>query len=134
LLDTCWFIRRRYPSYRGGGQVNAFGRRIADETVMRALAVVISSFVCVIVVTLLLTVSEGIHDNHFLEVLFEVTSAFSTTGLSMGLTTELSPFGKVIVSITMFIGRLGPLTLAFALAEKKRSSKISNPEDHILIG
>lgn len=68
------------------------------------------------------------------EFALEATSAFSTTGLSMGLTSELSPVGKVIVAITMFAGRLGPLTLAYALAQKKRTSKIGYAEDHILIG
>lgn len=121
-------------AFRGGGQIHAFHRKIATETVMRALAVVVSSLACVFVVALLLTITEGMLEEHFLEVLFEATSAFSTTGLSMGLTSELSPLGKMIVTVTMFIGRLGPLTLAYALARKKRSSKISYPEDHILIG
>lgn len=121
-------------TFRGGGQVHAFQRKIAIETVLRALAVVMSSLVAVLVVALLLTVSEGMLEEHFLEVLFEATSAFSTTGLSMGLTSELSPAGKFIVIITMFAGRLGPLTLAYALAQKKRSSKIGYAEDHVLIG
>jgi trk system potassium uptake protein TrkH len=121
-------------TFRGGRQIHAFKRKIAEETVMRALAVVMSSLAFVLVVSLLLTVSEGMLEDHFLEVLFEATSAFSTTGLSMGMTGELSPIGKVIVTITMFAGRLGPLTLAFALAQKKRSTKIGYPEDHILIG
>ncbi|XID96022.1 TrkH family potassium uptake protein [Paenibacillaceae bacterium WGS1546] len=121
-------------TFRGGGQIHAFERKIATETVMRALAVVMSSLAVVLVVALLLTLSEGMLEEHFLEVLFEATSAFSTTGLSMGLTSELSPIGKIIVTITMFAGRLGPLTLAFALAQKKRTSKIGYAEDHILIG
>ncbi|MVO98589.1 TrkH family potassium uptake protein [Paenibacillus lutrae] len=121
-------------TFRGGGQIHAFKRKIVEETVMRALAVVMSSLVVVLCVSLLLTITEGMLEDHFLEVLFEATSAFSTTGLSMGLTSELSAPGKVIVIITMFAGRLGPLTLAFALAQKKRSSKIGYPEDHILIG
>lgn len=121
-------------TFRGGGAIHVFQRRIATGTVMRALAVVISSIACVFIVALLLTITEGMLEEHFLEVLFEVTSAFSTTGLSMGLTSELSPIGKIIVTITMFIGRLGPLTLAYALAKKKKSSKINYPEDHILIG
>jgi trk system potassium uptake protein TrkH len=73
-------------------------------------------------------------EDHFLEVLFEATSAFSTTGLSMGLTKDLSLPGKVIVCFTMFIGRLGPLTLAYALATRKKQSRIGYPEDNILIG
>lgn len=121
-------------TFRGQGQIHAFDRRIAPDAVMRALAVVVSSLGVVLLVSLLLTISEGMLEEHFLEVLFEATSAFSTTGLSMGLTSELSPAGKVIVMLTMFAGRLGPLTLAFALAQKKRTSKIGYPEDHILIG
>ncbi|MBP1895938.1 Ktr system potassium uptake protein B [Paenibacillus sp. GM2FR] len=121
-------------TFRGGGQIHAFKRKIGEETVMRALAVVMSSLVVVLCVSLLLTITEGMLEEHFLEVLFEATSAFSTTGLSMGLTSELSPPGKVIVIVTMFAGRLGPLTLAFALAQKKRLSKIGYAEDHILIG
>ncbi|WP_413381843.1 TrkH family potassium uptake protein [Alkalihalobacillus sp. 1P02AB] len=121
-------------TFRGGGQIHAFKRKIANETVMRALAVVTSSLACVLFVALLLTITEDMLEEHFLEVLFEATSAFSTTGLSMGLTSELSPVGKIIVIFTMFVGRLGPLTLAYALAKKKRTSKIGYPEDHVLIG
>lgn len=117
-----------------GGQIHAFRRKINPDTVMRALAVTISSMACVLLVTLLLTVTEGIHDRNFLEILFESVSAFSTTGLSMGLTWELSSPGKVIIAITMFVGRLGPLTLAYALSQRKDTSKIGYPEDHILIG
>lgn len=83
-------------TFRGGGQIHAFERKIAEETVIRALAVVMSSLAAVLVITLLLTISEGMLEDHFLEVLFEATSAFSTTGLSMGLTNELSPAGKLL--------------------------------------
>ena len=121
-------------TFRGGGQIHAFERKISIDIVMRALAVVVSSLLCVLIVSLLLTITEGMYEDHFLEVLFEATSAFSTTGLSMGLTSELTPLGKVIVAVTMFIGRLGPLTLAYALAKKKRESKLGYPEDHVLIG
>lgn len=121
-------------TFRGGGQIHAFGRKIPQDTVMRALAVVISSLAFVLLISLVLTITEDMLEEHFLEVLFETISAFSTTGLSMGLTSELSPLGKFIVTITMFIGRLGPLTLAFALSQKKITSKIGYPEDNIMIG
>ncbi|KGA97123.1 Ktr system potassium transporter B [Alkalihalobacillus alcalophilus ATCC 27647 = CGMCC 1.3604] len=121
-------------TFRGGGPIHVFKRKIGTETVMRALAVVVSSLTCVFIVALLLTITENMLEEHFLEVLFEATSAFSTTGLSMGLTSELTSLGKIIVTITMFIGRLGPLTLAYALAKKKNSTKIGYPEDQVLIG
>ncbi|MCR2805350.1 TrkH family potassium uptake protein [Paenibacillus soyae] len=121
-------------TFRGGGQIHAFNRRISEDAVMRALAVVVSSLFFVLLVTILLTITENMMTDHFLEILFEATSAFSTTGLSMGLTADLSTAGKIIVTITMFLGRLGPLTLAYALAQKRTKSKIGYPEDHILIG
>jgi len=121
-------------TFRGGGKVHAFGRRVPDGSILRALAVVMSSIMVVLLVALALTITENLLEDHFLEVLFEATSAFSTTGLSMGLTKDLSLPGKIIVSITMFIGRLGPLTLAYALATRKQQSRISYPEDNILIG
>ncbi|MDF2922238.1 MAG: Na+-transporting synthase [Paenibacillaceae bacterium] len=121
-------------TFRGSGQIHAFHRKINQETVMRALAVVVSSISAVLLITMLLTMSEGLHDDNFLEILFEATSAFSTTGMSMGLTGDLTSPGKIIISITMFIGRLGPLTLAYALSQKKKTSKFSYPEDNVLIG
>jgi len=121
-------------TFRGGGQVHAFGRQVPQGSVTRALAVVMSSLAVVLVVALALTITEDMLEDHFLEVLFEATSAFSTTGLSMGLTKDLSLLGKIIVCFTMFIGRLGPLTLAYALATRKQHSRIGYPEDNILIG
>lgn len=121
-------------TFRGGGQVHAFGRKISTDNIHRALAVVMSAITGVLLVTMLLTITEGLLDEHFLAILFEATSAFSTTGLSMGLTPLLSDTGKIIISITMFAGRLGPLTLAYALSQKKKATKIGYPEDNILIG
>lgn len=121
-------------TFKGGGQVKAFKRGISMDSILRALAVVISSLLCVLIVALLLTLSENLLEDKFLEVLFEATSAFSTTGLSMGLTRDLTDTGKVIIAITMFIGRLGPLTLAYALAHRKAKSRFEYPEDSIMIG
>lgn len=121
-------------TFRGGGQIHAFERKVSQETVMRALAVVMTALAFVLTVTLVLTVTEDVAEDNFLAVLFEATSAFSTTGLSLGVTGELSTAGKIVVTITMFLGRLGPLTLAYALAQKKQNSKIGYPEDHILVG
>jgi trk system potassium uptake protein TrkH len=121
-------------TFRGRGQIHAFKREISQETVMCALAVVMSSLTTVLFIALLLAISEVLLEDHFLKILFEASSAFSTTGLSMGLTRELTDAGKIIVSVAMFAGRLGSLTLTFALAQKKRSSRIGYVEDHVLIG
>mgnify|MGYP003887446455 CR=1 FL=1 len=67
-------------------------------------------------------------------ILFETVSAFGTVGLSLGTTTKLTQMGKLLLCIVMFIGRLGPLTLMIALAERKREPEILYPEEHIMIG
>ncbi|MBM7633220.1 TrkH family potassium uptake protein [Geomicrobium sediminis] len=121
-------------TFRSGDQVHIFKRRIVVETVMRALAVVISSLLWIIAVALLLSITEGLHDSYFMMILFETVSAFSTTGLSMGLTSELSTTGKIIVMITMFVGRLGPLTMAYALTYRQTKNRVKYPEETILIG
>ena len=67
--------------------------------------------------------------------LFEQVSAFSTAGLSVGETTNnLSSFGKTIIMITMFIGRIGTLLMAFSLMQKKRNTNYQYPEAHLMVG
>ena len=65
---------------------------------------------------------------------FEVISAFGTVGMSLGLTPELSPIGKVLISFLMFIGRVGPLTLAFALAKEHNKEPFKFVKEDIMIG
>ncbi|RFU71259.1 hypothetical protein D0469_02480 [Peribacillus saganii] len=67
-------------------------------------------------------------------IMFEATSAFGTVGLSMGLTPELSPIGRIIIIFTMFSGRLGPLTVAFAVAMKRKPDAVRHPKGKIMIG
>ncbi|MFD2748161.1 TrkH family potassium uptake protein [Paenibacillus yanchengensis] len=123
-----------WNTFRGGGQIHAFGRKISQDIVLRALAVLVSSLLFIVIISLILTITENKLEDQFFDVLFETTSAFSTTGLSTGLTGNLTPLGKIIVTITMFIGRLGPLTLAFALSQRKTNSKIGYPEENIMVG
>jgi trk system potassium uptake protein TrkH len=72
--------------------------------------------------------------NYFLSILFESTSAFGTVGLSTGITPRLTSLGKLIIIITMFIGRVGPLTLAVAVAMRKEKADYSYPEENLAIG
>jgi trk system potassium uptake protein TrkH len=69
----------------------------------------------------------------FLDLLFEITSAFGTVGLSTGVTSNLSDLGKLIVSAMMSIGKLGPLTLALAISNR-RVKRFSYSEEHIMVG
>lgn len=119
---------------RGQRDVHMFKRRIATELILRSLAVIMISIGVVVLVTFLLTLTEHSLQKDFMEILFEATSAFGTVGLSMGLTADLSFLGKMIIIITMFIGRLGPLTLAFALAQKRSKTSLRYAEEKIMIG
>ncbi|MBH5318278.1 Ktr system potassium transporter B [Paenibacillus sp. GSMTC-2017] len=121
-----------YSNIRGRSQVHIFKRKISNELVLSALSVIMISLSLVLVVSFILTITEP--GQQFIDLLFEATSAFATVGMSLGITPELSPVGKAIIIFTMFAGRLGPLTLAFALANKQRDSKIGYPEEKVLIG
>ena len=110
--------------------VEVFKRRIDWELINKALAiVVISIFYIVVVTTIILSIESFPTD----KVIYEVLSAFSTTGLSMGITAELGVISKLLIIITMFIGRLGPMTVALAFTNNKKSL-IKYPKEDILIG
>ncbi len=93
-----------------------------------------------VIVTLLLTVTEppalkqaGITDNVFMRIQFEALSAFGTVGLSMGITPHLTVVGKVLIILSMFVGRVGPLTLAVGLAAR-RVPPFQYPEERVWVG
>lgn len=116
---------------RGRGDVEVFGRRIPDSYVKKALAVVgIGIFtVCVSVMALCL-----VENMEFLDLIFEVFSAMGTVGLTRGITAALSLAGKIIIIITMFLGRIGPITMALAFNRKGRKSLRHYPDDKIMVG
>lgn len=118
---------------KGKEDVEIMERRIPIHLVFRAFAIAIVSMAVIITMTMILTFTE---DQVFLNLLFEVTSAFATVGVTRGITPELSGIGKVVIISTMFIGKVGPLTLAFALAKKHRQydGKYRYPEDKLMIG
>jgi trk system potassium uptake protein TrkH len=82
-------------------------------------------------VVFILTVTE---DLKFIDLLFESFSAFGTVGLSAGITPNLSMAGRIIITITMFVGRLGPLTLVLALIQRQQSTTLRYPEEIVRIG
>lgn len=119
---------------KGKSDVEAFKKRIPYELIFRALAVLGISLFLVIFVTIILTLTES--ESSFIDILFETTSAFATVGLTRGITPGLSNIGKVILTFTMFAGRLGPLTLGFALAKNQEKNKgnYRYPEGRIIVG
>jgi len=116
---------------RGRSDAECFGRRIPKEIIYKAFSVMFIAFILVVAVTMALTITEHAE---FMQVLFEVTSAFGTVGLTTGITPSLSTAGKGWLILTMFAGRVGPITLAFAIAMRARKAQIQYPEGKIIIG
>ncbi|WP_097677445.1 TrkH family potassium uptake protein [Anaerosalibacter sp. Marseille-P3206] len=118
---------------KGDRDVVLFKKRISQEIINRSLAILSVGICLVTVVSLILTISE---EATFLDLLFETTSAFGTVGLTRGVTPSLSKFGRVLIILTMYSGRVGPLTMAFAFA-KKQKSKLNNyrySEGNLFVG
>ena len=116
---------------RGTEEVNTMGRRIPKDLIYRAFSITVYSIGIVLLILFILTITEDAPLN---VLLFEVISAFGTVGMSLGLTPELSTVGKVSIAIMMFMGRVGPLTLAFALAKRKKKLPFKYVEEKIMIG
>jgi trk system potassium uptake protein len=116
---------------RNREQVIAFGREIPIMLVFRALTVALISIALVFSSAMLLTITE---DYSFIVILFETVSAYGTVGLSMGITPELSEASRLIVTITMFVGRLGPLALVLALAGHTARHTVRYAPETVKIG
>ena len=105
----------------------AFKRRISNKVIMQAFNVVFLSLMVVVIGTLLLCVTAP--ECTFIQILFEVTSAFGTVGLSTGITPYLNSISKFILILIMFIGRLGAMTVATMIANKKPRTAVYSVED-----
>ena len=121
-------------SIRGRLQAEAFGREIPHFQVHRALTVAALGLTLVFVVSLALTFTERGKDIPSLHLFFDTVSAFGTTGLSTGVPSELSLAGKIMYMITMLAGRLGPLTLALALAPREDATEYRFMQERVKIG
>lgn len=120
-----------WSSLKGKEEIQIFKRRISQDIIVKALNVITLSLGLVIIMTILLSYTEG---EDFIKVLFEVVSAFGTVGLSTGITSSLTIAGKIIIIVTMFAGRIGPLGLVLALIQKREPEMIRYPEEKIMVG
>jgi trk system potassium uptake protein TrkH len=116
---------------RGREDIVFFRYRLVQERIFKALTITLLALLFIITVTMVLSTTE---DSNFLMILFETTSAFGTVGLSLGLTLKLTTFGKLMICFTMFAGRLGPITLAYALGQKNKKELYRYPEGKMIIG
>jgi potassium uptake TrkH family protein len=116
---------------RGEPTVHVMRRRLPDAVQRQALTVALLSVGAVVAAVLVLQIlTEFTLD----EVLFEVISAFATVGLSTGITADLPPAAHALLTILMFVGRLGPITLASALAMRERPRRYELPEERPIVG
>jgi trk system potassium uptake protein len=111
--------------YRGDLRTSVFGRTIPDETIQRAVGLFVIAFGLITVAIFVLTtteigaVSHPFTQGKFLALMFEATSAFNTVGLTMGVTPELTTPGRIVCVLLMYLGRVGPLTFAAAIALRR---------------
>lgn len=125
LFATIW------STIRGKEHAGAYGREFTAQQVNRALTVVMLSLGFIVIIVFILTITE---EFRFLNLLFETVSAFGTVGLSTGITPDLSTAGLLLITITMFVGRLGSLALALSLLQRQQASLLRYPQESIRIG
>lgn len=117
---------------RNHKEVNLFGRSLAKETVSKAMAVAGMSFVIMFASTVLLS---AVMQADLLDILYETISATATVGLTRNLTSSLNIYGKIIIIATMYLGRVGPISLAVAFnLKKEKTNIIKNPVEDISVG
>ncbi len=132
LIATTW------SALRGRRDINLFSRRVSPESINKAFALSVLSLFLVFFISILLMIMER---QSLLPVLFEEVSAFGTVGLSVGtsgspcsLSTIFSPWGKLLVVLTMYAGRVGPITAGVAFLSRATEPRFHYPEEKILIG
>ena len=118
---------------RGCKNVNIFKKRLEIEVIIRALAIVMLGLFVILSSTFVLSIFENAT---LFEYLFEATSAFGTVGLSLGMTPTLSSMGKLTLIITMFMGRVGVLTMGMAISIRiqKTDTKLKYPSEKVMVG
>ena len=120
-----------YSAVKGRNETEAYGRRVSATLVKKAMAVLVLSFSVMILSVMALSMVQS---GDFIDILYESTSAIATVGLSRGLTMDLTVWGKLIIIITMYIGRIGPISLALFFNSKKYVNVKSYPTENIGVG
>lgn len=125
---------------RSRENVNLFHRTLSRVSLYRALSVTLTAATIIGIATMFLMITEGgirpfvETPGMFVEILFEVVSAFGTVGLSLGITGNLSALGKLIIVLVMYTGRLGPMLIALAISPREKKAKYQYAEEQVMIG
>ena len=121
-----------FATIRNKNSATLFGRRVSEDSVKKAVAVAVAFLAICATSTLLLMATS---DASALDTVYEAVSATATVGLSRNLTATLNTFGKIVIIVTMYFGRVGPISLAVALGRKSETQNvISEPTEDISIG
>ncbi len=112
--------------------INLFGRRLTDEVVKKANAVVVINATLTIIATIVIMALQPLLN--FEDVLFEVLSAIGTVGMTVGITRDLNIISQVIIIVLMYCGRLGSLSFALVFAQKSASASVRQPQEKIIVG
>jgi trk system potassium uptake protein TrkH len=126
--------------WRGQGRVSLLRRTVPQPVLDRALSLTVLSGFLVLLLVLLLCVTEQGPVGHagvspsFLELLFETVSAFGTVGLSTGITPRLTGPGQLLLVLTMFVGRLGPITVSLAAGPQRPGPSLRWAEENVMVG
>lgn len=121
-----------YSAIKNKNEVSLFNRNLSRQITKKAVAVVCMSFATMFVSTVLLA---AVTTAPAMDIIYETVSATATVGLSRNLTPFLGLFGKIIIIVTMYFGRIGPISLAFAFKAKKETTNlIKNPTEEISVG
>lgn len=116
----------------GRTEIQIFKREIHIVDIFRSFVVIILAFFMVLIATMILLISEPYASTT--EILFEITSAFGTCGLSLGITENLSIVGKIVIMLLMFIGRVGLISFLYTLGGKKEKLHYHYPKERVIIG
>ncbi|MDZ8242337.1 MAG: TrkH family potassium uptake protein [Nostoc sp. ChiQUE01a] len=117
---------------QGKEEVLLYERKIAISLILKAVGVLVGSVATVILATILISLTDPTLD--FIQILFEVVSAFATVGLSTGITATISTAAKLVLILTMYVGRVGVLLLMSAVLGDPRPTRIHYPEENLLVG
>lgn len=117
---------------KGEEDVNCLNRRLPFETIKRAVSIFLIGLAIVFSTAIILTITDS--SLKFINLLFESTSAFGTVGLSAGITDKLSTLGRLVITLTMYIGRVGPLTMAYAFARRNMKRDYRNAPGNLMVG
>lgn len=117
---------------KGEEDVNCLNRRLPFETIKRAVSIFLIGLAIVFLTAIILTITDS--SLKFINLLFESTSAFGTVGLTTGITDKLSTLGRLVITLTMYIGRVGPLTMAYAFARRNMKRDYRNAPGNLMVG